>query len=161
MWVPLLCYIDCPSASLKCTLRRNTECAPDSASLILISFKGEKKRLAQFTHEESEAMGLKEEPKVEETAKSQSQQKRSGFSGGAPAPHSSHFPKTASLPPSLWWPTPVAQSCLNCNSRARAALQNFKIGRQIKKERKPNKQKQRGRNRSISWRSDQGDELPH
>lgn len=112
--------------------------------------KEKRKRLAQFTHEESEAMGLKEEPKAEETAKSQSQQKRSGFSGGAPAPHSSHFPQTASLPPSLWWPTPVAQSCLNCNSRARAALQNFKIGRQMKKERKPNKQKQRGRNRSIS-----------
>lgn len=48
--------------------------------------KEKRKRLAQFTHEESEAMRLKEELKVKETAKRQSQQKHSGFSGCVPVP---------------------------------------------------------------------------
>ena len=52
--------------------------------------------------------------------------------------NSSHFPKMPSLPPSLWWSTLVVQNCFNCNWRARAALQNFKIDRQMKKRKKEN-----------------------
>lgn len=48
------------------------------------------------------------------------------------------FPKTSSLSPSLWCSTAVVQNCFNCHSRARAALQNFEIDRQMKKRKKEN-----------------------
>lgn len=69
--------------------------------------KEKRKRLAQFTHEEREAMRLKEEPKVKETAKRQSQRKHSGFSGWVPAPTQQPLSQNA-LPPSF---TLVVHSC--------------------------------------------------
>lgn len=106
-------------------------------------------------------MRLKEEPKVKETAKRQSQRKHSGFSGWVPAPTQQPLSQNT-LPLSF---TLVLHCCgpklLQLPFKGKgcpAKLWNRQTNEE-EKEGKPNKHKQRGRNRSISWRSDQGDEL--